>query len=174
MVSPAILLITLATIVLLYLANQLFRQARSDRAARVESERQLRYSDQLQQLTATLSRARTLNDVIHACLPELLHITNAAAGAVTLISDDGRMCEVAHAVGYEAAVLDRGRSRATTSRSVIADAIRLRELVVVESRESRAPDSHPRASDDLLATHQGSIVVPLMASGRALGAVAMS
>ena len=47
---------------LLLAASRLLRQARADRAARTDTERQLRYSDQLQQLTATLSRARTPAD----------------------------------------------------------------------------------------------------------------
>jgi signal transduction histidine kinase/CheY-like chemotaxis protein len=159
---------------LLLAAARLLRQSRADRAARADTERQLRYSDQLQQLTATLSRARTPSDVIHVCLPDMLHASSAAAGAVVLVSDDGHIYEVAHSIGYEDAQIAEGAVRAATSTSAIADAIRRRDLLVVESRVSRDEHSRPRADDALLEHHPGSIVVPLMASNRALGAIAMS
>ena len=69
----SVILIALAAVILMVAARRLLYQARADRAARNETERQLRYSDQLQQLTATLSRARTPYDVIHVCLPDMLH-----------------------------------------------------------------------------------------------------
>src|SRR5579864_8167354 len=125
-----ILFMAVAAIILMMAARRLMIQARADRAARAETERQLRYSDQLQQLTATLSRARTPDDVIHACLPELVHAATAAAGAVTLVSEDGLTCDIVHAVGYDRAAVERTRSRAASSNSVIAESIRRRVLVV--------------------------------------------
>ena len=172
-ISSAILIVV-AAVILMVAARRLLYQARADRDARAETERQLRYSDQLQQLTAILSRARTPDDVIRACLPELLHAASAAAGGVTLVSDDALTCDLVHAVGYDAAVVQRGRSRATASNSVIAEAIRHRDLAVVEPHEKRAAESRVRSADELLAGHPGAIVVPLIASGRAFGAVAMS
>jgi signal transduction histidine kinase/CheY-like chemotaxis protein len=172
--TASLALFAIAIILLMVAVRRLIYQARDDRAARAESERQLLHSDQLQQLTATLSRARTPHDVIHACLPELLHASSGAAGAVTLVSDDGQICDVANAIGYDEAVVERGRSRATSSRSAIAEAIRRHDLVVVEPRDDRGTESRVKANDELLAAHRGSIVIPLIASGRALGAVALS
>ncbi|HEV3059426.1 MAG TPA: ATP-binding protein [Vicinamibacterales bacterium] len=169
-----ILFMAVAAIILMMAARRLMIQARADRAARAETERQLRYSDQLQQLTATLSRARTPDDVIHACLPELVHAATAAAGAVTLVSEDGLTCDIVHAVGYDRAAVERSRSRAASSNSVIAESIRRRDLVVVEPHPTRSAESRVRAADDLLAGRPGAVVVPLLASGRALGAVALS
>jgi signal transduction histidine kinase/ActR/RegA family two-component response regulator len=171
---PSIMLLAVAAIILMLAARRLLSQSRIDRAARAETERQLRYSDLMQQLTATLSRASTPDDVVHACLPELLHATAAAAGAVTLVSEDGTACHLANAIGYEDAVVQRGRSRLVSSSSVISEAVRRRDLVVVEARDQRASESRARAADELLAGHPGAIVVPLIASGRAMGAVAMS
>jgi signal transduction histidine kinase len=159
---------------LLLAASRLLRQARADRAARAETERQLRYSDQLQQLTATLSRARTPSDVIHVCLPDMLHATSAAAGAVVLVSDDGRSHDVAHAIGYDDGHIEQGQSRLPSSNSAIAEAIRRRDMVVVENRLARSNESRARADDVLLDHHAGAIVVPLLASGRGIGAIAMS
>ncbi len=159
---------------LLLAASRLLRQARADRAARAETERQLRYSDQLQQLTATLSRARTPSDVIHVCLPDMLHATSAAAGAVVLVSDDGRSADVAHAIGYDDAQIESGQTRPTSSNSAIAESIRRRDMVVVESRPSRSNEARARSDDALLDQHPGAMVVPLIASSRAIGAIAMS
>lgn len=167
-------LFTIAVAALLAAAARLIRQARTDRGARLEAERRLFYSEQLQRLTATLSRARTPAEVLHVCLPDMLHAASADAGAVALVSGDGQACEVAHAIGYEAGRLARGSSRPTASRSALADAMRSRDLVVVEAREERAPDSRQEASDPLLEPDPGAVVVPLIAGGRALGAVAMS
>jgi signal transduction histidine kinase/CheY-like chemotaxis protein len=170
----SMLIVAIAAVALLLAARRLLYQARADRAARAESERQLRFSDLMQQLTATLSRARTPGDVIHVCLPELLFATSAAAGAVSLLSDDGETVEVVNAIGYSADAAQRGRTRAASSRSVIAEAIRLRDLAVVESHDDRAVDSRVDPDDALLAAYPVSIVIPLIASARPIGAIAVS
>jgi signal transduction histidine kinase/CheY-like chemotaxis protein len=167
----SLLFILLATVSLIIAARRLMYQARTDRAARVESERQLRFSDLMQQLTATLSRARTPSDVLQVCLPELLYATTAAAGAVILLSEDGHRIEVANTIGYDSPVLEPGDS-VPASQSGIADAVRLRDLVIIEPHANRSAGSRP--DDQLLSRDGGSIVIPLIATGRALGAVTVS
>src|SRR4029450_10195330 len=49
-VTASLALFAVATVLLMVAVRRLMYQARSDRAARAESERQLLYSDQLQQL----------------------------------------------------------------------------------------------------------------------------
>src|SRR5262245_57716076 len=159
-VNYGILVFALGLAAFILAASRLLRQSRADRVARTETERQLRYSDQLQQLTATLSRARTPSDVIHVCLPDMLHASSATSGAVVLVSDDGRSFDIAHAIGYDDAHIEEGQSRPSSSNSAIADAIRRRDLVVVEQRLSRSDESRARADDVLLDRHPGSIVVP--------------
>src|SRR5689334_11690474 len=148
--TSSLILIAVAAVLLMMTARRLLYQARADRAARTETERQLRYSDHLQQLTATLSRARTPDDVVHVCLPELLHAASAAAGAVCLISDDGQRCEVVNGIGYDDEVVQHARSRSASSNSAIAEAIRRRDLVVVEPRENGDSESRVRPDDQLL------------------------
>src|SRR5262249_2712586 len=104
-ITYATILGVVSCIVLMIAAQRWSRRARRDRTAGIEAERQRQHSDQLQRLTATLSRARTPVDVIHVCLPDLLHASAATAGAVLLISDDEQECEVAHAIGYDEATL---------------------------------------------------------------------
>src|SRR5215467_12238718 len=71
----ALALFAFAGVLVVMAALHLQRQARVEREAHAVTERLLRHTDQLQQLTATLSRARTPGDVIRACLPDLLHAT---------------------------------------------------------------------------------------------------
>src|SRR6266487_381858 len=144
MISSLVLFIVLALLVTL-LVRHLKQQTRAERNARTETERQLRQADRLQQLTATLSRARTPAEVIGTCLPELLHSTEAAAGALFVIADDGFGFELAHTVG--------DANPPAGSKASAQEAIRTRDLVLHEERH---------------------IVVPLLVAGRPIGAVVLS
>src|SRR5258706_4934783 len=99
MTSSFVLFIAVALLVT-FLVRHLRQQTRVERKARTETERQLRQADRLQQITAALSRARTSSEVIRACLPELVHVTDAAAGAVFVIADHGNGTELAPAVRF--------------------------------------------------------------------------
>lgn len=169
-----IIFAVVAVALIVIMARRLRRQTTAERAARTETERQLRYTHSLQQLTATLSRARTPDEVLAACLPELLHVVEAPAGAIALLSEDRRTCDIVRSAGYDDQTLERGYTRPTSSISVIAEAIRRRELTVVDVREGRAADSCARAHDELLAAYPGAIAIPLVASARGIGAVAIS
>src|SRR5690242_5076720 len=142
MISSIVLFIGLAVLVTL-LVRHLKQQTRVERNARTETERQLRKSDRLQQLTAALSRARTPAEVITTSLPELVHATEGAAGNVYVAADDGRGLELAHAVG--------GGSSSDASRAVAEEAVRARDLFVREAE----------------------IGVPLIMAGRPIGAVVL-
>src|SRR5262249_61599162 len=111
-ITYATILGVVSCIVLMIAAQRLIRQARRDRTARIEAERQRQHSDQLQRLTATLSRARTPVDVIHVCLPDLLHASAATAGAPPLVSDDAQEGGGAAAHGAARRTAERGRRRA--------------------------------------------------------------
>ena len=95
-----LLVVLLAFVLIVAASRHFWRQARAERSARTETERKLHHTDQLQQLTATLSRARMPHEVIHACLPELLHAASAAAGVFVVTADDGAAFETAYAIGY--------------------------------------------------------------------------
>ena len=143
MTSSVVLFIAVALLVGL-LVRHLRQQTRVERNARTETERQLRQADRLQQITATLSRAGRPADVISACLPELLHVTEAAAGAVFVIADEGGGLELVHAVGYT--------TPPVAAKAPVQDAIRSRDVVV----------------------HDHDVVIPLIAAGRPIGAVVLN
>src|SRR6185295_9604753 len=131
--AASLFLFTLVGLLISLAVRHLRRQALTERDARVDTERQLRQKTHLQQLTATLLRARTPADVTSMCLPDLLHAVDAAAGAVFLISDDGGECELADAVGDDQRWADLARRFPVASGSPITEAIRRRELIVIES-----------------------------------------
>jgi signal transduction histidine kinase/ActR/RegA family two-component response regulator/PAS domain-containing protein len=172
--AASLLLFTLVGVLTSVAVRQLRRQALTERDARVETGRQLRQTTHLQQLTATLLRARAPADVTGMCLPELLHAVDATAGAVFLISDDGSEYELADAVGYD------NRRAASAGRfpvaldSPLAEAIRRRELVVVESSPMSAVEGDEASLDRFPKFCEGDVVVPLIAAGRASGAVVLS
>ena len=134
--AASLFLFALVGLLISLAIRHLRRQALAERDARVDTERQLRQKTDLQQLTATLLRARTAADVTSMCLPDLLHAVDATAGAVFLISEDGGECELADAVGHDLAGLARRFPLA--SGSPITEAIRRRELIVVESLRTRS------------------------------------
>jgi signal transduction histidine kinase/ActR/RegA family two-component response regulator len=152
----SLLLFTLAGLLVSLAIHHLRRQVHAERDLRAKTERRFRQTDQLQGLTAALSRARTPVEVIRICLPELLHAVDAAAGAVFLISDggNGSDCELVHEVGYR----DQAGS-AQPVPSALAEAIRRGELVV------ESPAGHGGEAVDL--------VVPLVDSGLAIGSVVL-
>src|SRR5258706_9129452 len=143
MTSSFVLFIAVALLVT-FLVRHLRQQTRVERTARTETERQLRQADRLQQITAALSRARTSSEVITASLPELMHVTQAAAGAVFVVADDGNGLELAHAVGYP--------SSRDASQSPVPDALRSRDLIA----------------------HESEVAIPLTAAGRPIGVVVLN
>ena len=171
--AASLFLFALVGLLISIAIRQLRRQNATERETRVDAERQLRQTTHLQQLTATLLRARTPADVTHMCLPALLHAVDATAGAVFLIADDGHECELADAVGYDNRRGAAAHRLPLAGDSPLTEAIRRRELVVVEGLAAPADAVQP-SIDPFLEFRPGDVVVPLIAAGRAIGAVALS
>jgi signal transduction histidine kinase/ActR/RegA family two-component response regulator len=173
--AASLFLFTLVGLLISLAVRQLRNEAHSERDARVETERQLQQTTHLQQLTATLLRARTPAEVTSMCLPALLHAVEATAGAVFLISDDGSECELADAVGYDHRWTSSTRQFPVAVDSPLTEAIRRRELVIVESPPPAAePASVDGFEEFRVGWNQGDVVVPLITASRAIGAVALS
>ena len=172
--AASLFLFTLVGLLICLAVRHLRQQALTERDARVEIDRQLRQTTHLQQLTATLLRARTPAEVTSMSLPALLHAVDATAGAVFLISDDGSECELADAVGHDNWRAASAHPLPVTVDSPLAEAIRRRELVVVESPPPAFEAAQGPHATAALGWRQGDVVVPLIAAGRAIGAVVVS
>ncbi len=158
----SLLLFTLAGLLVSLAVGHLRRRAHAERDARTGTERQLRQTGRLQRLTATLSRATTPLDVIGTCLPDFLQAVDATAAAAYLISDDGSEYELWHVVGHDGRQAGSPRLHPAS----LADAIRRRELVIVES----SPGQDGELARDVPARE---VIVPLIDDGPAIGAVAL-
>ena len=172
--AASLFLFTLVGLLISLAVRQLRQQALTERDARVETDRQLRQTTHLQQLTATLLRARTPAEVTSMSLPALLHAVDATAGAVFLISDDGSECELADAVGHDNWRAASAHRLPVAVDSPLTEAIRRRELVVVESPPPAFEAAQVPHATAAPGWRQGDVVVPLIAAGRAIGAVALS
>ena len=166
--AASLLLFILVGLLISLAVRHLRQEMRVERDARTETERQLRRTASLQQLTATLSRATTPVEVMRTSLPELLHAVDATAGAVLLIAADGSECELAHAIGYADRPVTPGHKFTLTAPSPLADAIRRRELV--ESAAMLAVEAAPASGEPRPWVREGDLVVPLIAAGRVIGA----
>ena len=139
---------------------------------RIDTERRLRRTRQIQDLTTALSRARTPKEVIEACLPELLHAFGASAGAVIVGGDRDAEFEVAHAIGYQATDGAGSYRAALSAGTLITEAIRRHELMARERRVDK--DAGSPTVDPFLKSNEAAVILPLLTGGRALGAVALS
>jgi signal transduction histidine kinase len=163
----AALIIALAAVAFLYVLIRSQRRTEVERAARLEAERKAALADNLQQLIAAISRARTPASVLEVSLPEFLHAVRAAAGAFVLVGDGGRSGEVVRAVGCDEPLA-----------SVQFPLSTYPALANVTSRHAISgfdpPAPPPADADrvsilDSLAAHQAAVAIPLVTAGRAIG-----
>lgn len=139
---------------------------------RLDTERRLRRTRQIQDLTTALSRARTPKEVTEACLPELLHAFGATAGAVAVAGERDAEFAVVHAIGYQEADRALGYHASLPSKTLLTEAIRRHELMARERRGDREVASI--LVDPFLDSHEAAVILPLLTGGRAIGAVALS
>jgi K+-sensing histidine kinase KdpD len=139
---------------------------------RIDTERRLRRTRQIQDLTTALSKARTPKEVIEACLPELLHAFGASAGAVIVAADRDAEFEVAHAIGYHETDGATSYRAALSAGTLITEAIRRHELMARERRVDK--DLGSPLVDGFLRSNEAAVILPLLTGGRAIGAVALS
>ena len=167
-------LFVLAGVVVSLTTRNLHRQAGLERKVRTETARELGHTTSLQELTGALLRAEGERGVIHVGLTELLHWFAAAAGAVVLADDDGPRYEVAHAIGYTDPLRIPPEHLSSGSRSPVTEAIRCRELIVIESRAAGDARFADLAADRVFAAHEAAAVLPLLIASRAIGVVILS
>ncbi|HZR10822.1 MAG TPA: ATP-binding protein [Myxococcales bacterium] len=157
---------------------QTFAQA-LERARLLESEQRARrsterYADRIQRLlriTAALAQSLSPDDVAEAVIDEAARATDAVSGGLWLI--EGGALELVRSIGLRDAPgrFDRIALDGTRDLPVIT-AVRARETMFIERDDelARWPEiANPGVSVE---THGPLAVVPLIAQGRALGAIA--
>ena len=81
--------------------------------------------------------------------------------------------EVAHAIGY-ADPVRMSPEHSPEARSLVAQAVRGQELIVIESRADSDARFADLAADHLFAAHEAAAVLPLLMASRAIGVVILS
>jgi signal transduction histidine kinase len=130
------------------------------------AEAAARQSDRIAQLIGALASARTPQAAIEAALLEPLQALDADAGLLVRVGPDGRLGEVAHAVGYG---VDEPRVRAavvSTRKTPASDAVGRGAPVFVEDPHARTTE-YGRADPRFRAT----AVVPLLVGSRVVAVV---
>jgi signal transduction histidine kinase/FixJ family two-component response regulator len=150
------------------------RALHSERSGRLAAEDQLKRVSQLQELATSLSKAQTSNEVTGVTLSELLYALDASAGAIALVSGDGRQLEVVHAVGYASSTPIRSTLMPLVSKTLLTEAIRRRTPIRFTSQADRDAKFTDLLVDSVLANWESGVVMPLLVSGRPLGAAVLT
>jgi len=167
----AVAIFGLTGVIISLSTRRLRSQARSERDARAETERLLQHTAHMQDLASALSRANTPDEVIKACLVELVHASDANAGAFALSTDDGMGCQFVNTVGFPehlrtiAGVID------LHARTPVTESMRRHELVIVESQVVAELEFPDRDRDPFASLYDSGVVVPLVRAGRTIGAI---
>jgi PAS domain S-box-containing protein len=149
------------------------RAAEADRERLLTAERRARERiERLQSLTAALSAARSLDEVVHVTMEQGLAALGADAGLMTLLDAGGEHLEIAEEIGYSGGVPELWRRIPVSALSPVAESVRTGRPVVVRSPEERA--RRFPAVAEVLAEYGASVALPLLAQGRAIGALAVN
>jgi PAS domain S-box-containing protein len=139
-----------------------------ERAARVTAERAALRLERLQSITAALSNARTPTQVGEVIVRHALDALDATAAVVYIASETGTSLDLVCASGFGSSELERARRLSVHARHPVADALRERAAVFIETaaeRRARYPQLDPAVNLESSAT------MPLIADDRAIGAI---
>jgi signal transduction histidine kinase/CheY-like chemotaxis protein len=171
-VRVAALVVAVASLAFLYLVLRLQKKTEAERSARIEAERKAALADNLQQLIAAISRARTPANVIEVSLPEFLHAVRGAAGAFVLTTDGGRTGEVVRAIGCDEPLT--GSPFSLTTYPALASVTNRHAIASFDPPTPPPPDASRVAILESLASYPGAVAIPLVTAGRAIGILVVS
>ncbi|GAB4216617.1 MAG: hypothetical protein OHK0022_57940 [Roseiflexaceae bacterium] len=144
----------------------------AEREARANAERAAQRTARLQEVTATLAEALTPTEVAATVVQQGVAALGARAGSLALLDPTGATLEVLGAVGYPPELLEGWRCFSVQQTSLLADAVRRGELLLLESPEQR--DVRYPGSLRTIAADQAWAAVPLLVEGRAVGGLGLS
>lgn len=168
----AALLVGAATLAFLYILRRLQKRTEVERAARLEAERKQALADNLQQLIAAVSRARTPSSVVEVSLPEFLHAIRAAAGAFVMVVEGGRSGEIVRAVGCDEPLTSA--QFPLTAYPALASVTSRHAIASFDLPAAASPDSSRVPVLDSLASAPAAISIPLVTAGRAIAVLVVS
>jgi signal transduction histidine kinase/CheY-like chemotaxis protein len=145
-----------------------------EETARLRMERLAEQRVGLDAVAVSLAQAMHLSEVSEVILERGRRMLGARAGRLAVIDPEERCLRVLHAVGYPAGFEEVTAPILLDAREPMADAVRERRPVVLESRQaSDLAYPHLAAVRDLTGT-QAIAVLPLLVRGRVLGGLGFS
>lgn len=143
-------------------AEKAVRQRAEGRAARLE---------RLQAVTATLTAPLEPVQVAQVVVEQGIAALEAKGGLVALLDESGQFLEVTSAFGYPAPALEQWRRFSMDLASPLTDAIRTREVVVIE-RGQDSFNRYPHLQASFIADCY--VAVPLEVEGRSFGVLGLT
>jgi signal transduction histidine kinase/ActR/RegA family two-component response regulator len=143
-------------------------------AARRIAEQTAERNATLQTLTAALSEALSVTQAGEVVVNQALAALKASAGFMALLVDYDCTLEVVSAVGYPQNMLEMWSRFPITAQAPIADAVRTKKPILLESRKvwaERYPHLATRYADS---QHHAWVSLPLIADGRTVGGIGFS
>jgi K+-sensing histidine kinase KdpD len=156
------------------LTDGIQRRLERERLGRVQAETEARRTEHLQQIATAFSKARTPAEVAETCVLECTYSFGAAAGVMVVLDEEDAV-GIAHAVGLpEPNVEHVRRQPLAPGTSPLADALRSRDLVAIESRTALVARYRDETDAIFTPDHQSIVAVPVTIRGRAAAAFALA
>ncbi|HEU4561770.1 MAG TPA: GAF domain-containing protein [Longimicrobium sp.] len=149
----------------LYAAEQHARRAAEGSAEQVR---------RLQALTAGLSGALTVDDVVRLVLERGLRVFGAYAGGVSVLDDDGTSLQLLGTFGYPAGMAGPFARVPLDAHLPLTDCARTGELVFAGSRAELAERYPALAGDGSASATQAWLALPLRNDGHVVGVLSLS
>jgi PAS domain S-box-containing protein len=128
----------------------------------------------LQEVTAALSGAHSLEQVARVVVGRAVHALGAASGSMGLLTQDGQYIELLEATGYTEEELRPWRRIPADLPVMFREAIRTGDLVLYETKEAFLTD-YPVWKGEPTAEEYGAFAtLPLKLEERVLGALGLS
>ena len=151
-------------------ARRLIREQEARRAAELAAER----TGRLLALSTALSRALTADEVADAIVTHAVAALNAKVAVIRLLSPDGAELVSVRAFGYSPEVAERRRRIPADGTGLLAEAVRQRAPVVLETLGERL-QRYPYMAEDRAEGADGAAVgLPLLVSERPIGALGLA
>lgn len=159
------------------------RLYRETQAARQIAEQAAERNAVLQTLTAAFSEALTPTQVVEVVVNQGLAALKASAGFIALLHEsDDRFAnrqrhptlEIVRAVGYAQEIIEQWNRFSITARLPVADAVRIQQPIVIESRLDWEAQYPHLAIEYTSSEHNAWVAIPLTVEGRTLGAMGLS
>jgi PAS domain S-box-containing protein len=127
----------------------------------------------LHRITAALSAAVTVEQVANVMVTEGIEALGAKVGVVAVLSEDGTTFKNVRATGHPEEVVTACSGFDADAPVPLADAVRRRALLILESREARHAKNHCLDQKQLETSDGPLVAIPLLVGERAIGGVSL-